>query len=365
MIVVIAILIVRPDDPGPSAGMDPSGPPAATDAAVSTLGPGALGGAALPVDAASLVAGAFVATIDPSQTGGNAWLVGPLGGPWTRLDINAGNAEVGDDWGRFVATRSDGEGVVVERIDPSSGARKEIYRSLDGGSATVRAALSRDESLLFVFGVDIGLRSVRLADGKLDQLVKPFSGPPGSPVQRGDIAWSPTGSTVSSKLCTSLTCRVDVVDIASMTVRSFDGFVGAAVSDQYVVGYRSEEDRGWASLDLGSGVVSPIASMVGSPYDAIALTDTTFLLYGALTRADQLLHFTVVDLDAGTERLVHQDLMGQSRLYEVWQSPTWALIGGRDGLTGAIRAGEIWSVLDLRDGTLLRDTVPIQQLPGG
>ena len=361
MVVALAVLVIRPDPAGPSIQPDPSGSPVST-APLATPRPRASIGSVLPVGAASLVAGAVVAGIDPSQGGGNAWLVGPLRGPWTRLDMHAGNAEVRSDQGHVVATRREGERVIVERIDPSSGARREIFRSVDGGSATVLAAISRDESMLFVFGVDMGLRSVRLADGEVQQLAEPGPGPLEGPVTRHAALWSPSDNTFASQVCNSLTCRVDVIGLASMSVRSFDGLVGLAVSDRYLVGYRSEDDRGWASLDLASGIVSPIASIVGGPYDAITLTDTSFLLYGALTPADQLLHFTVVDLDAGIERLVHKDLTGRSRLYEYWQSPTWALIGRDDG---PIRAGKSWSLLDLRDGTFLGDAVWTQPLGGG
>lgn len=362
VVAILAVLAVRPGDSGGPTTEASGSPAAEATASVYPSSPPDLDPAALPDDATALIEDSIVAAIDPRPDGGNAWLVGPLAGPWTRLSIGAHDAEVRTDWGKVVVTTSNGTGLTIAQVDVASGVVEDLFRTADVFAAS-GAALSPDEATLVIFGIDIGVMVVDVATGDSKVVVPGLAANTRHPVERGDIVWAPDGSVVASPLCDSLTCRVDVVDLRTSATRTFDGFVALAVSERFLVGYESEDDRAWRALDLATGDVAPIRSAIGSPYDAIGLGEATFLIYGGASAADGSLLFSIVDLTSGTERIVHSDSTGESRLYEAWRSPSWALIGGRDGFTGAIRRGESWSLLDLRDGRLLANTVEIAPLP--
>ena len=313
----------------------------------------------LPVDAQQLLARTVVAVINQDPVANNEWLAGSLNGSWTRLGVFADNSVVRSDWGTLITTRLDGGGFVVERLDPASAAREEIYRSADGGGSTTQAALSRDGASLVVFGLSVGVRLVDLGTGAVIAIVKPDAPLADQRIERSDVTWSPSGETVVSPVCDAKTCDVDVVHLGAGSVNVYAGFVPLAASDAFLVGYRSEEDRSWAALELATGTITPLTSKVSSPYDAIAVSDTEFLIYGSESVSGGVLHFAIMNAKSGAERLLVSDPTGESRLYDVLRSPTWALIGGPDGFGGAIGSAERWDLLRLIDGVRFVDTVNI------
>jgi hypothetical protein len=210
-----------------------------------------------------------------------------------------------------------------------------------------------------IFGTSVGVRLVDLATGVSNEVVKPDELPLGDPIERSDITWSPSGETVVSPVCDANTCEVAVIDVADGSATVFPGFVPRAASDSYLVGYRAEDDRGWAALDLTSGAVVSMTSRAAAPYDAIAVSETEFLIYGAETASSGVLHYALHDLESRPERLLATDSTGESRLYDLLRSSGWALVGGPDGIDGALRGQQRWDLLRLADGSRFVGAVPI------
>jgi hypothetical protein len=315
--------------PGSTASASP-------DAEASTS-PSATG-AVLSAEVASLLASTRVAIIDPRADQNAQWLVGTLTGRWEALPYTAHDAVVRTDWARVVVT-TQGETLRIVEIDDAGAASIRFE-----GPATTSTVLAAGgpRGRIVAVGVDLGV--VLVESGMSELVVEPTAA--AEPVQRGEILWSPSGALVGSPLCSQTTCKTDVIEMATRRTWAVPDFVPLALSEDFVVGYRSEADRALLVLDLETlDVVNTDLGLIVSPYSAVALSTDRFLLSGE--DAAGALTFVVVNLSGKTEMVVRTDPSGTLVLYKDWSSSRYAVLGPRSGVASAALKSQAFEVIDL------------------
>ncbi len=311
---------------------------------------------ALDPAAQTLLEDTRVAMIDPRAEGGGQWLVGTLGTDWAPLPYTAGDTVVRTDANRVIAAVQD-DGLRI--LDVTNRADVRVLYEGPPPTSTVLAGSGPGDQVVVV-GVDLGVMVVVDQTSKL--LVEPES--TSEPTQRGQILWSQNGMLAASPLCTQLTCATAVIDLTSDRSWTVPDLVPLAISNEVVIGYRSEGDRALLALGIESlAVVSVDFGPIVAPYSATTIGDNRFLVSGE-DKSGSLV-FVIADASGTAATVVRTDPSGAQVLYQDWRSDRFAILGPRSGLGSAALKAVPFDVLDLRApfGTVQVGVPALPKLP--
>ena len=235
-------------------------------------------------------------------------------------------------------------------VDLATGALRLITTIETDGSFEIDRNPAGDYLLAGNIGVDL----VDVATGERRQLIEPVMPPELEGGTGRRFAWSPTGRTAATTICSIDTCVVDIIDTKDWSVRRLPGTNDLhALTDDHAVLYPSLDDRRPRLLDLHtleSQIVAPqLAALIGAyPRD-----DGGFVLYGVTSWPYVYpVHrpLVLVDPASKTDRvLVDQGPDDWAYPYMEWTSNDWILLTpelARDGDRPGVRIA-----VDTRTGT--------------
>lgn len=293
-------------------------------------------------------------------------VVGPHPGHWAFVvdgtvvdsDLSGSEAAVHGGGGLVVVARTGVSGSTVFVGDAAGAGLAPVYARDDGTVPLVAFPIPAGGHVIVAGSTAVehaGVLVVALADLAVDVVV------PSRSSGRGFLAeahWSATGRTVAVPDCDLRTCTTDVVDLVNRRGVTVDGLVPLAVTDAWLLGYRSTDDFAWEQVDIATGARTSIESLATvAPWSAYALPSGRILVSGR-SEAD-VLAVLVLDPATGAVQPIYTAPDDLRYPHPLVIDEDWAVLGPRAPLAGVIAGLETLHVLELGSGRLYEDALRV------
>lgn len=294
-------------------------------------------------------------------------VVGEYPGHWTFVlgsgevvdtSLDGSGVAVRTGGGRIVASVTDVTGSTVRVVDPLTVETEPVYVD---ARATLPLIAFPDATgrWLAVAGSGAsghaGVTLVSVPGNVATEAVAP------RPVARGFLGephWTASGSVVAVPDCDQRTCTVDVVWTDTLEHVVVDELVPLAVTDTWLLGYRSTDDFSWEQLDLATGARTSIKALATvAPWSAYGLPSGRILVSGR-SEAD-VLAVLVLDPVTGAVEPIYTAADDLRYLYPLVIDEDWAVLGPRAPLAGVIAGIDTLHMLELGTGRLYEDALSV------